>query len=169
MLKAVGGKTCPYPPGIYDLKNLSIPYVPKNFPFTKGRIYCNVTLTEGGVTRTIGRGCIDVEMSYFDTERPVVDWYDKTAFRYFILISKRLNRQDPRHYVEVRIHTLFTMSNKFKLDFYFYQFLTNRYRPSFVEMHLPFCDMMQSDTIFGPTMLRAMGDKTCPYPPVSTI
>ncbi|KAJ8712084.1 hypothetical protein PYW07_004926 [Mythimna separata] len=56
------GSTCPYPPGIYDLKNMSIPYVPKNFPFTKGRIYCNATLTEGGVTRAIGHGHIDVEV-----------------------------------------------------------------------------------------------------------
>ncbi|KAJ8712080.1 hypothetical protein PYW07_004922 [Mythimna separata] len=81
------------------------------------------------------------------------------------MISKRLNRQDPRHFVDIQVQTLVTVSNNFKLDFYFYQFSTNRYQPSFVEMHFKFCDMMQFDTIFGSAMLTAAGGQKCPYPP----
>ncbi|KAJ8714845.1 hypothetical protein PYW08_004826 [Mythimna loreyi] len=112
MLKAAGGQRCPYPPAIYDLTNMTIPYVPKNFPFTKGRIYCNVSLTEGDVTTLVGYGSIDMEM-----------------------------------------------------DFYFYQFLSNRYKPSFVEMHFILCDMLQSDQIFGSALLSGLGGQRCPYPP----
>ena len=44
------------------MKNLSIPYVPRGFPFSKGRIYCNLSLITSGVSKTIFYGSIDLEI-----------------------------------------------------------------------------------------------------------
>ncbi|KAJ8712075.1 hypothetical protein PYW07_004917 [Mythimna separata] len=62
VLKALGGRKCPYPPGIYDMKNLSIPIVPRGFPFTKGRIYINVSITASGTMENVGQAHIDMEV-----------------------------------------------------------------------------------------------------------
>ncbi|XP_073961919.1 uncharacterized protein [Choristoneura fumiferana] len=52
-------KSCPHKPGDYHLVNmtLSISAMP-SFPFTKGRIYCNMTLRQ----ETIVAGYIDMEL-----------------------------------------------------------------------------------------------------------
>ncbi|XP_026741676.1 uncharacterized protein LOC113503783 [Trichoplusia ni] len=75
-----------------------------------------------------------------------------------------MNRHDPRYYVGINTKTLVVVGNNIKLDFYFYQFLTNRYRPSFIEMHFKFCELV-ADSFIGATLKRAFNDRTCPYPP----
>ncbi|KAJ8714848.1 hypothetical protein PYW08_004829 [Mythimna loreyi] len=104
-------------------------------------------------------------ITYISTEHPVVEWIDTKYFKNFTLLSKRISREDPKYYVEVYVHTLFKLDNNLKPSFYFYQFLTNRYRPSFVEMHFSFCEMMNSDTFFGETMRNAIPGRKCPFPP----
>ncbi|KAJ8712072.1 hypothetical protein PYW07_004914 [Mythimna separata] len=81
------------------------------------------------------------------------------------MVSKRLSREDPRHFLDMQIHLMVTAADNFAVDFYFYQFLTNRYQPSFVEMHFKLCEMLQPGNIFGSAMLAAGGDQRCPYPP----
>ncbi|KAL0831006.1 hypothetical protein ABMA28_001892 [Loxostege sticticalis] len=51
---------CPYPPGAYNLYNMSIDIrvIPRSFPFTKGRIYANVSYKH----IFIGAGYIDMEV-----------------------------------------------------------------------------------------------------------
>ncbi|XP_059057809.1 uncharacterized protein LOC131851336 [Achroia grisella] len=53
---------CPYPKGNYHFHNMSIPLsqVPRGFPFTKGRIYCNLTITDTDIV--FGSGYIDLEL-----------------------------------------------------------------------------------------------------------
>ncbi|KAL0831011.1 hypothetical protein ABMA28_001897 [Loxostege sticticalis] len=57
-------KPCPYPPGEYHLYNMSInpEAIPRNFPFIKGRIYCNVTYKK---TDLVVSGYIDMEVKEF--------------------------------------------------------------------------------------------------------
>ncbi|CAB3230194.1 unnamed protein product [Arctia plantaginis] len=57
------------------------------------------------------------------------------------------------------------LDNTIRMDFYFYEYLTNRYRPSFVELHFGFCDMLEKDSIFGSQIKRHRENLTCPYPP----
>ncbi|XP_059057814.1 uncharacterized protein LOC131851341 [Achroia grisella] len=56
--------SCPVPKGSYHMYNMTIPIeqVPKGFPFTKGRIYCNVT--ENGTNKIVLSGYIDMELKY---------------------------------------------------------------------------------------------------------
>ena len=44
---------------------MSVPYVPQEFPFTKGRIYLNVSFNLNGVTKLIGGGSIDMEIKVY--------------------------------------------------------------------------------------------------------
>ncbi|CAH0589266.1 unnamed protein product [Chrysodeixis includens] len=103
-------------------------------------------------------------MSYFNTEHPVVTFIDTTVFEYFNLTNHRKNRHDPRYYVGINTKTVVVVGNNLKLDFYFYQYLTNGYRPSFIEMHFKFCELV-ADSFIGPTLKRAFKNRTCPYPP----
>ncbi|XP_059057778.1 uncharacterized protein LOC131851308 [Achroia grisella] len=56
--------SCPIPSGPHHLYNMTIPIeqVPKGFPFTKGRIYCNIT--ENIRNKIIVAGYIDMELKY---------------------------------------------------------------------------------------------------------
>ncbi|KAL0880600.1 hypothetical protein ABMA27_001830 [Loxostege sticticalis] len=58
---------CPYPPGIYNLYNMSIDIgvIPRSFPFTKGRIYANVSYKHN----LIGAGYIDMEVKEVNIKR----------------------------------------------------------------------------------------------------
>ncbi|PZC71920.1 hypothetical protein B5X24_HaOG212261 [Helicoverpa armigera] len=101
-----------------------------------------------------------------NTERPKIIEFNKKYVSNLTLSSRRVSRRDERHYVELYIETLFTITNNFKLDFYFYQFLTNRYQPSFVEVHFNFCELLEKDRLFfGPALKKALGNHTCPIPP----
>ncbi|KAJ8712085.1 hypothetical protein PYW07_004927 [Mythimna separata] len=100
-----------------------------------------------------------------DNEHAVVLWYDKTYAKNITVFSRRFNRQDPKYYMHLYVHSLITLDNSLKVDFYFYQFLTNRYRPSFVELHFKLCDMVKYDELFGAELQRSVGDLTCPFPP----
>ncbi|XP_059057810.1 uncharacterized protein LOC131851337 [Achroia grisella] len=53
---------CPFPKGEYHYYNMTIPIeqVPRGFPFTRGRIYCNVSITN--TDKVIGSGYIDLEL-----------------------------------------------------------------------------------------------------------
>ncbi|KAL0880598.1 hypothetical protein ABMA27_001828 [Loxostege sticticalis] len=58
---------CPYPPGAYNLYNMSIDIgvIPRSFPFTKGRIYANLTYKH----IFIGAGYIDMEVKEVNLKR----------------------------------------------------------------------------------------------------
>ncbi|XP_031765603.2 uncharacterized protein LOC116413040 [Galleria mellonella] len=53
---------CPLPKGDYHFHNMTIPLeqVPRGFPFTKGRIYANATIT--GTDKVVGSAYIDLEL-----------------------------------------------------------------------------------------------------------
>ncbi|XP_061723659.1 uncharacterized protein LOC133529873 [Cydia pomonella] len=52
-----------------------------------------------------------------------------------------------------------------RADFYFYQFLSNEYRRSFVEMHFRWCFLIHNDPFFGAPMKQGKLKEPCPYPP----
>ncbi|XP_059057812.1 uncharacterized protein LOC131851340 [Achroia grisella] len=54
--------TCPIPVGDYHLYNMTVPVdqIPRGFPFTKGRIYCNITIDNNN--KLIGSAHIDIEL-----------------------------------------------------------------------------------------------------------
>ncbi|XP_059057817.1 uncharacterized protein LOC131851344 [Achroia grisella] len=56
---------CPLPAGDYHLYNMTIPIdqVPRGFPFTKGRIYVNGTVTD--TNKVVVAGYIDLELKEF--------------------------------------------------------------------------------------------------------
>ncbi|XP_059057816.1 uncharacterized protein LOC131851343 [Achroia grisella] len=58
-------KTCPLPVGEHHLYNMTIPIeqVPRGFPFTKGRIYVNGTVTD--TNKVVVAGYIDLELKEF--------------------------------------------------------------------------------------------------------
>ncbi|XP_052751136.1 uncharacterized protein LOC116413435 [Galleria mellonella] len=62
MKKQLKVLSCPFPKGEYHLYNMTIPLeqIPRGFPFTKGRIYSNITLTNTG--KQIASGYIDIEL-----------------------------------------------------------------------------------------------------------
>ena len=44
------------------MQNLSVSLVPADFPFTKGRVYLNVSVNLKSVVEVIGIGSMDVEL-----------------------------------------------------------------------------------------------------------
>ncbi|KAL4705178.1 hypothetical protein ACJJTC_018424, partial [Scirpophaga incertulas] len=61
--------SCPYPPGKYNLYNMSIDIrvIPPGFPFTKGRIFANLTGTHN--KDLWGNGYIDMEVKEINVRR----------------------------------------------------------------------------------------------------
>ncbi|XP_053619328.1 uncharacterized protein LOC128680308 [Plodia interpunctella] len=55
-------ETCPFSPGPYSFYNMTVPVasIPLSFPFTKGRIYANISSADSGVL--IGSGHINMEL-----------------------------------------------------------------------------------------------------------
>ncbi|KAJ8714846.1 hypothetical protein PYW08_004827 [Mythimna loreyi] len=104
-------------------------------------------------------------MTFVNIERPKITYFDPKYFNKVFALSRRLNRQDPRHYLEVYVDTRIQMDNTMKLEFFVYQFLTNRYKPSFIELHYQLCDLINLDPLIGKVVLNALGGRTCPYPP----
>ncbi|XP_075991460.1 uncharacterized protein LOC142986733 [Anticarsia gemmatalis] len=108
-----------------------------------------------------------LSFEYMSLQRPVVEYVNGKYARNVYITERRVSREDPRYYINIGLESLLTFGNNGKIDFYFYQFTTNRYQPSFVEFHFKFCDMVQSDMFFG-VLLKSTLDKmnlTCPYPP----
>ncbi|KAJ8714849.1 hypothetical protein PYW08_004830 [Mythimna loreyi] len=165
MRRALGGN-CPYPPGEYDMTNLSIPFVPKSFPFVKGRIYCNVSFVNGGVTLPVGGGSIDMEIkiTYISVEHPQVTYYHPKYLTYANLTSVRYGRSNPVYYVGLNFVSLVPIDSNIYVDVYFHELLTNQYKRSFIEFHFNWCYLTEKDMFFG-AALRAAGINNCPLPP----
>ena len=51
------------------MQNMTIPYVPKGFPFNKGRILCNISLIQGGSPKLVAYGSIDMEVKVAKIKR----------------------------------------------------------------------------------------------------
>ncbi|KAL0831008.1 hypothetical protein ABMA28_001894 [Loxostege sticticalis] len=67
MRQGVLSGPCPYPPGKINLYNMSIDIrvIPRSFPFTKGRIYANVSYKHN----VIAGGYIDMEIKEINIKR----------------------------------------------------------------------------------------------------
>ncbi|XP_069361958.1 uncharacterized protein [Maniola hyperantus] len=119
--------------------------------------------------------CYSERVIYFSLERPQVTWFDKDYYYNISFKSKRLSRKDPVHYVTLNYTSMKVMDNNFTVSLYVYQLLSNKYKRSFVDIHLKLCDMFEFDEIIGdglrtgyyriPVKERVMAELKCPLPP----
>lgn len=72
-----------------------------------------------------------------------------------------------KFFVHVSLHTLtYHLSMAFQVDLFVHEFLSNEYRPSFVEMHYKLCDILFHDKVFSQFINKHL-PKTCPIPKVT--
>ncbi|XP_073961956.1 uncharacterized protein [Choristoneura fumiferana] len=69
------------------------------------------------------------------------------------------------YFVDLHVTALTHFGTEIKVDFYFYEFLSNEYRRGFVEMHFSLCDLIHKDKFFGAAMRQGKLRQPCPYPP----
>ncbi|XP_060803703.1 uncharacterized protein LOC106129111 [Amyelois transitella] len=101
------------------------------------------------------------------TEHPKVYEFNRKYVTYANLTTTRYGRRDPVYYVGLHFHSLYSFGNNWTVDFYFYQFLSNEYKRSFVEMHFGWCDLIKKDKFFGQAMNqgRFLEQPKCPFAP----
>ncbi|CAG4951248.1 unnamed protein product [Colias eurytheme] len=124
-------------------------------------------------------------MAYYPTEvypsaeRPNVTYVNLKYFEYLNLTARRYSRRSPIYYMELHALTLFKIDNNVVVHFFYYEFLSNRYMPTFVEAHVKMCDMEKDDFVIGVSMRNALqkmldqqppdqrvtNSTHCPYPP----
>ncbi|XP_063530688.1 uncharacterized protein LOC134741725 [Cydia strobilella] len=109
---------------------------------------------------------VSIEISYYIvTERPKVTHINSKYLSYVNFTSVRKNRRSPMYYVDIHYQQLVSIDDNFEVDFYFFQFLSNEYRRSFVEMHFRWCSLIHKDPFFGAAMKQGKLARPCPYPP----
>ncbi|XP_049865530.1 uncharacterized protein LOC126366464 [Pectinophora gossypiella] len=104
-------------------------------------------------------------VTYLSVERPAVNYFNSAYITYIKLISKRYGRSNPVYYTSLLFDARVYFGNNVTIDFYFFEFLSNRYQRSFVEMHFKLCDMVHKDPFFGAPMRRGGLEKPCPWSP----
>ncbi|XP_073961957.1 uncharacterized protein [Choristoneura fumiferana] len=102
---------------------------------------------------------------YILTQRPAVTYFNKTYIAYIKVSSQRHGRSNPLYYVDIHYKSVVPFDNEFKVDFYFFELLSNEYRRGFVEMHFKWCDLIHKNPFFGAPMRQGKLLKPCPYPP----
>ncbi|XP_063542090.1 uncharacterized protein LOC134750777 [Cydia strobilella] len=103
---------------------------------------------------------------YFITERAVITHRSPKYVSYINFTATRKNRRrSPMYYVDIHYNSLVPFDDNLQVDFWFYQFLSNEYRRSFVEMHFRWCSLIHDDPFFGAAMKQGKLNEPCPYPP----
>ncbi|KAJ8712089.1 hypothetical protein PYW07_004931 [Mythimna separata] len=108
-------------------------------------------------------------VTYIATERPRVLFINQKFVRNVSIISRRYSRDDPIYYINLYVHPLVHTGNNVSIDIYFYEFQANRYHRTYVELHAKMCDFIETSTLFGDTLKKALASqfdqKKCPFPP----
>ncbi|XP_062530392.1 uncharacterized protein LOC101738215 isoform X1 [Bombyx mori] len=104
-------------------------------------------------------------IKYLAVEHPHVSYHNLSYLEVAKLTAQRYGRRNPVYYVGLNLKTVVTFDNNIIIDFIFYEFLSNTYRRTFVEMHYPWCDLIFKDMFFGPALRQGKLLKPCPHPP----
>ncbi|KAJ0174853.1 hypothetical protein K1T71_009961 [Dendrolimus kikuchii] len=105
-------------------------------------------------------------ITYISVEHPSVTYLDTNYIPFAALTTKRYGRQNPVYYVGFNFSTTVPMDNNIVCEFYFYEFLSNVYKRSFVQIIRKFCDLLENDIFFGPAIKQQECFKgPCPFPP----
>ncbi|CAH0589264.1 unnamed protein product [Chrysodeixis includens] len=94
-----------------------------------------------------------------------MDYVNLKHFKFLNATSHRISRRDPRYYLDLYMETKTVLDERTWISIVFYQFLTNRYRPSFIELNFVLCEMLKDDKFMGSPFRMALHNKTCPFPP----
>ncbi|XP_048001314.1 uncharacterized protein LOC125242118 [Leguminivora glycinivorella] len=117
----------------------------------------------------VGLACANADAArtltyYVDFERTNVTYFNPEYYVYVNASASRYGRRDPIHYVHIHGETRVPFGNNVTINIYIYEFLSNEYRRSFVEMHYRTCDFIDKDTVFRPFIKHALPDVGCPFP-----
>ncbi|CAG9559317.1 unnamed protein product [Danaus chrysippus] len=96
-----------------------------------------------------------VKKQFFSLEHPKVSICDPEYLKDFVLKSWRKSRTNPIHYVDMNVTIIKTIATKFRMTLSFYQLLSNVYKPSFVEVDMPFCEILKKDVLVAPAFVEA--------------
>ncbi|KAJ0174851.1 hypothetical protein K1T71_009959 [Dendrolimus kikuchii] len=105
-------------------------------------------------------------ITYLSTEHPTVTYVDNKIASNVSFTATRYARKNPVYYLGLSFNLLVPVGNNISMDFYFYEFLSNVYKRSFVEMHYKLCDLITKDIFFGAALRQnPKFAKGCPLLP----
>ncbi|XP_073961303.1 uncharacterized protein [Choristoneura fumiferana] len=99
------------------------------------------------------------------TERAKITYVNSSYLSFVNISAKRHNRRSTLYYVDLHYDQLVPFDDSIRVDFYFYEFLSNEYRRGFVEMHFGWCKLIHEDPFFGAAMNQGKLREPCPFPP----
>ncbi|KAJ2941216.1 hypothetical protein O0L34_g10451 [Tuta absoluta] len=105
------------------------------------------------------------KIRFLKVEHPNVTFINAKYVGYLNQTVHRYNRRDPVYYHDLHFEALVSMDNWLKIEFFFFEWLTNQYKPTFVEMRFRWCDLILKDKFFGAAMKQGKLAKPCPHPP----
>lgn len=69
--------------------------------------------------------CFLLQYSYISTERPVIEYFNPKYVNNFTTTSRRINRKDPRYYIDFFADTNFSIDEHTSVrQFYFYFYVS---------------------------------------------
>ncbi|KAI5639786.1 hypothetical protein NE865_07686 [Phthorimaea operculella] len=101
---------------------------------------------------------------FLKVEHPNVTYINSRYIGYLNQTIRRYHRRDPVYYYDLHFVALVAIDNFVKIEFFFYEWLTNQYKPTFVEMRFRWCDLIHKDKFFGAAMRQGKLAKPCPHP-----
>ncbi|KAI5652124.1 hypothetical protein NE865_00462 [Phthorimaea operculella] len=105
------------------------------------------------------------KVTYLSLEHPTVPFFHTKYLSGVNVSASRRGRSNPVYYVSINFYVHVYFGNNVSIDFFFYEWLSNRYQPSFVEMRFKFCNLVHKDSFFGPAFKQGQLNRPCPYPP----
>ncbi|XP_075980772.1 uncharacterized protein LOC142979625 [Anticarsia gemmatalis] len=109
--------------------------------------------------------CVSEKVTYINVEHPRVTYRNPKYLSFANLTTIRYGRSNPIYYVGLHFENLVPFDSTLQVDFYFYEFLTNEYKRSFVEFHYNWCHLTEKDMLFGSAMRQGKLLKPCPHMP----
>ncbi|XP_026741720.1 uncharacterized protein LOC113503822 [Trichoplusia ni] len=104
-------------------------------------------------------------MTYVALQRPRLLLCKTQYVENLTVTSLRYSRKDPLYYLVIEGKLMDVFGNNITVIFDFYQFSNNRYLPTYVGIREKMCDFVDKHNIFGVSLLKSLGNRTCPYHP----